>query len=136
MWAEMGRGEGATLDLMETAATEYFSRAVPEGSYRGFFAVNSDGANMGGGGIAISPWPGVVSQREPKRATILNLYVEREHRRRGVASALMAAMIAWCRDNGFSSVSLHASDDGRPLYEKLGFKPTDEMRLDLRSGRP
>jgi GNAT superfamily N-acetyltransferase len=132
MWAEMGRGEGATLDLMETAATEYFTKAVPDGSYRGFLAVNS-GVIVGGGGIAVSAWPGVVGQREPRRAMILNLYVEREHRRRGVASALMAAMIAWCRANGFSSVALHASEDGRPLYEKLGFKPTDEMRLDLRT---
>ena len=131
MWSEMGRGDGATLDLMERAAAEYFSKAVPDGSYRGFFAVRPNGAILGGGGIAIYPWPGVVGQREPRRAMILNVYVEREHRRQGVASALMSAMIAWCRENGFSSVSLHASEDGRALYEKLGFKLTDEMRLDL-----
>jgi hypothetical protein len=28
-------------------------------------------------------------------------------------------------------VSLHASDFGRPLYESLGFRPTNEMRLKL-----
>jgi len=27
------------------------------------------------------------------------------------------------------SVNLHASDEGRTLYEKLGFAPTNEMRL-------
>jgi hypothetical protein len=26
-------------------------------------------------------------------------------------------------------VILHASDEGRPLYEKLGFEATNEMRL-------
>jgi hypothetical protein len=26
-------------------------------------------------------------------------------------------------------VVLHASDQGRPLYERLGFVPTNEMRL-------
>jgi len=29
-------------------------------------------------------------------------------------------------------VVLHASDDGRPLYDKLGFTPTNEMRYDGR----
>ena len=28
-------------------------------------------------------------------------------------------------------VTLHASDKGRPLYESLGFEPTNEMRLKL-----
>ena len=31
--------------------------------------------------------------------------------------------------NGITVVILHASDDGRPLYEAVGFKPTNEMRL-------
>jgi hypothetical protein len=43
-------------------------------------------------------------------------------------------MIDWCRTQGFMNVTLHASDKGRPLYESLGFEPTNEMRLDLRDG--
>jgi hypothetical protein len=31
------------------------------------------------------------------------------------------------------SVNLHASKEGRALYEKLGFEPTNEMRLKLGS---
>jgi GNAT superfamily N-acetyltransferase len=62
----------------------------------------------------------------------LNMYVERAHRRKGIAQALMEAMIDWCRDHEFAYVSLHASQQGRGLYEKLGFRPTDEMRLELR----
>ena len=60
---------------------------------------------------------------------ILNMYVERKYRRKGIARALMEAMLAWCRENGFTSVGLHASEEGRPLYEQLGFKPTNEMSL-------
>ena len=41
-------------------------------------------------------------------------------------------MIEWCRKKGFSAVSLHASDAGRPLYETAGFQPTNEMTLKLR----
>jgi GNAT superfamily N-acetyltransferase len=131
MWWDMGRRDESALDLMERAGKEYFLRAVPDGSYHGVLAMNAAGEIIGGGGIVISPWPGVLGQRAPQRAMILNLYVERDHRRRGVARALMKAMIGWCRDNDFASVGLHASDEGRPLYEGLGFKATDEMRLDF-----
>lgn len=131
MWWDMGRRDESALEMMERAATEYFSQAVPQGSYRGFLASDASGKIIGGGGIVISPWPGVLGQVQPKRAMILNLYVEREHRRQGVANALMKTMIAWCRENQFRSVALHASEDGRALYEQLGFKPTNEMRLDF-----
>ncbi len=131
MWWDMGRRDEAALALMQQAAQRYFTAAVPEGSYRGFLAVDGSGNVLGGGGIVVSAWPGILGQPEPRRAMILNLYVEREHRRRGIARALMQAMIAWCRQNGFVTVGLHASDDGRPLYEQLGFKRTNEMALEL-----
>jgi hypothetical protein len=40
-------------------------------------------------------------------------------------------MIDYCRENGWPRLTLHASDMGRGLYEDLGFKPTNEMRLVL-----
>jgi GNAT superfamily N-acetyltransferase len=132
MWWDMGRRNEAELGLMEEAAREYFAVAVGKGSYRGFLAVAARGKVVGGAGIVLSAWPGILGQRSPRRAMILNMYVEREYRRRGIARALMVKMISWCRENGFVSVGLHASDEGRSLYEQLGFEPTNEMRLDLR----
>jgi len=57
--------------------------------------------------------------------------VEREYRRQGIARKLMQSMIDWCRQQDFISVGLHASDEGRALYEQLGFEPTNEMQLEL-----
>lgn len=131
MWWDMGRRDETALGVMGKAATEYFTQALPQGSYRGFLAIDPSGEVIGGGGIVISPWPSVLGQAHPRRAMILNLYVEREHRRQGVANVLMKRMIAWCRQNGFCNVALHASEDGRALYERLGFRPTNEMRLDF-----
>jgi GNAT superfamily N-acetyltransferase len=131
MWWDMGRRDETALEWMDAAAREYFSTAVADGSYCGFLAVNAEGAIVGGGGIVVSAWPGSYHQRAPRRAMILNMYVERDHRRRGIARALMETMIAWCREQKFARVGLHASDEGRPLYENLGFKSTNEMNLDL-----
>jgi len=105
---------------------------VPSGMYCGFLAVDDAGQVIGGGGIVISPWPSLLGQRQPRRAMILNVYVEPSHRRRGVARKLMKTMIEWCRVNGFITVALHASEEGRKLYEQLGFKPTNEMKLELK----
>jgi GNAT superfamily N-acetyltransferase len=132
MWRDMGRRDGTSVDLMKHAANEYFLKAIPDGSYRGFLAVTGSSEIVGGGGIVISPWPGSFGQPLPRRAMILNMYVERPYRRRGIAKAIMEMMIDWCRKEDFAYVGLHASDEGRPLYEQLGFRPTNEMRLELK----
>ena len=44
----------------------------------------------------------------------------------------MQTIIGWCQREGFNRVTLHASDQGRRLYESLGFEPSNEMRLHLR----
>jgi ribosomal protein S18 acetylase RimI-like enzyme len=65
-------------------------------------------------------------------AIVLNVYVEPAWRRRGVADALMRAVLDALAARGIQRVVLHASDEGRRLYERLGFVPTNEMRLDSR----
>src|ERR1700730_18083697 len=84
-----------------------------------------------GGAVLISPWPSHPYDMECRRATILNVYVDQEFRRQGIARQLMRTMIDWCRNEGFAFVYLHSSKNGRPLYEGLGFEPTTEMRLKL-----
>jgi len=68
------------------------------------------------------------------------VYTDPAWRRRGVARAVMEAILAWCRRRRFTRIRLHASDLGRPLYESLGFAPTRELgwRPDVRrrAGRP
>ena len=41
---------------------------------------------------------------------------------------LMQHVIDWARSGTIETLVLHASDEGRPLYEKLGFVQTSEMR--------
>jgi len=59
---------------------------------------------------------------------IVSVWTEPGHRRRGVATRVVGAILAWCREQGVTRVSLHASAEGRGLYERFGFWPTNEMR--------
>jgi len=44
---------------------------------------------------------------------------------------LVEAALHWCKTNEVDLVILHASDDGRRLYESLGFRAGNEMRITL-----
>jgi len=129
MFQEMGFTDAALLDDVSASADSYFRRAVPDGSYCAWLMENDDGVVVGGGGLLIAAWPGFPGERQSRRAWILNMYTEPAYRRQGIARRLVETMIEWCRAEGFRALALHASPEGRPLYESLGFRPTNEMRL-------
>jgi GNAT superfamily N-acetyltransferase len=128
MFREMGGRYAELLEQFEPASRSYFQIALTTGTYYGVFA-ELHGEVVAGGGIVIVDWPGSPLNLGPKRAWILNIYVEPRERRRGFARLIMETLIDWCRQNGFQSVALHASAHGHRLYEKLGFHSTNEMRL-------
>jgi GNAT superfamily N-acetyltransferase len=51
------------------------------------------------------------------------LGVEPSARRRGTGGALTEQCISWLRERGARTVLLYATDQGRPVYERLGFVP-------------
>ena len=53
-----------------------------------------------------------------------NVYVERSHRRRGIARLVMEAIHAWCREERIESLALNASRFGQSMYESLGYVVT------------
>jgi len=130
MFTDMGHTDLAALDAMETAFAPYVRRAL-DGSYLGWLAVTSEGCVVAGGGLIVHEWPASPRSSDTQRAYILNVYTEPEYRQCGLARRIMNAILDCCRAEGFHSVSLHASEQGRPLYVALGFEPTNEMRLRL-----
>lgn len=132
MFEDMGHTDPAALRQVDQASQEYFIEALRLGTYKAWLAETAEARVVAGGGIVIASWPGYPGESLAKRAWILNMYTEPEARRLGVAKQLLQTMLDWCRREGFRTVSLHASPAGRPLYESLGFQPTNEMRLTLR----
>lgn len=62
---------------------------------------------------------------------LMSMYTEKEYRRKGVAKMIVQTALEWCREHGYGRVVLHASNEGRQLYESFGFEPSNEMRLRL-----
>jgi GNAT superfamily N-acetyltransferase len=131
MFHELGDSSEADRVELEAAIAGYLAEAMPAGLFRAWL-VEADGAAVAGGGIQLRPLvprPG-YARGEPE-AIVLSVWTDPAHRRRGLARRVMAAILEWCRANGVRRVCLHASPDGRALYEQLGFRPTNEMRIDL-----
>ncbi len=92
------------------------------------------GAIVGGGCVWLQPVQPSPTRRGELQPYLLSMYTEPEFRRRGVASMIVGKAIDWSRRQDYSRLTLHASEMGRSVYEKFGFKHTREMRLDL--GKP
>lgn len=114
---------------MEDSFVPWVRRGLTDGSYRGWLACSGDGCVVAGGGLIVHEWMAHPLNPDPRRAYIANIYTQPEYRSQGIARRVMNAILDWCRSEGLKVVSLHASPFGRPLYESMGFKPTNEMRL-------
>ncbi len=131
MFESMGFVDQTRNDAMDLEVAAYLAEAIPSGEYRGWLATNSEGVTLGGIGLTLIQLAPSPRNMRGRYAYLLNLYVEQEYRRQGIAMALVERSIAWAREQGIVEVRLHASDQGRPLYEDVGFHQTNEMRLML-----
>jgi len=127
----MGYRDEASLDAMSAAFEPWLIARLRAGEYLAWFAVTSDGSVAAGLGLWLMDWPPHMVGPGARRGNILNVYTSKEHRRRGLARQLMQIALDWCREHSIHVVILHASREGRPLYEALGFRATNEMRTVL-----
>jgi GNAT superfamily N-acetyltransferase len=123
----------ATPELY-AAERRYLAQAMPAGTFVAWL-VEYEGQIVAGGGVqlrTLQPRPGFV-RGEPE-GLVVSMWTEPSHRRRGLGSLVLDAILQWCRARQIRRLTLHASDEGRPLYERFGFRPTNEMRLELTPG--
>lgn len=137
MWVEMGRVQPGEHDPTSKAYGKWLLARMKRGTLTAFI-VQDDGAGGKPGPVLASGavWIQDVQPRPGHPLTmwgyILSVYTEPAARRQGIARALVDACIEHAREAGCTRCCLHASSEGRPLYEQLGFEATEEMWLDLR----
>ena len=59
----------------------------------------------------------------------MNVYTKEEYRRQGIARKMVEILIDNAKRKGVTEISLDATESGRPLYESLGFKASDECMV-------
>jgi GNAT superfamily N-acetyltransferase len=130
MFVEMGQPEDERMVAMLRNFVGWVRGRLRDGSYIGWLVVEGDSV-VGGAGMLLMDFPPHWRDPEPLRAYLLNFYVGPEARGGGLAYGLLKTAIGEARSRGIKVVSLHASEFGRPLYERNGFEATNEMMLSL-----
>lgn len=113
--------DATTVIRTELAAGRLFARVVD----------HPDGAGLVAAGIA-QVTPRIPSPGAPGRARayVSSVATDPAWRRRGLSRAVLTALVADADDRGVDVLELHATGEGRPLYEALGFtERTDHPEL-------
>ncbi len=127
---EGGQHSQADLDAMDVAYAALLCYEIPAGSTR-VWVLEADGQIAASGALKFTDWLPRPDGLRRGLVYVHSVYTAPAYRRQGLARRILTTMIDYCRANGWPRLSLHASELGRGLYEDLGFKPTNEMRLVL-----
>jgi len=135
MFHDMGQIPDHLFESFRSRSAERLRELLDSGEYLGWLAANAAKPDqiVAGAGVQLRqvlPHPGNDQAfAEGRHGLIINVFTEPEWRRRGLAKLLTNTIITWSREQNLDGLVLHASGDGRALYEQLGFISTTEMRL-------
>ena len=114
---------GWTIDEMPADFVEA-NRAFIERTHGRTFhswVAEDDGRCVGIVSAIVSDAPPRPEELRDLDAYIINMHVDATHRSRGIGRLLVDACLAECEAMGVRRFTLNATDDGRPLYESVGF---------------
>jgi GNAT superfamily N-acetyltransferase len=111
--------------------SDYLAAHVESDVYR-LWVAEDDGRVVGMGGLVVVDRPPHPRSRRSGEGFIVNVYTLPRWRGRGVGRAIMDALVAEGRQLRLRRVYLRTSDEGRRLYESMGFRdPGNYLSLDL-----
>jgi predicted GNAT family acetyltransferase len=126
--AENHRLNADDLDRMDREYADKVQQHLIDGRLRAW-VIEGDDRVVASGAIWFIDWLPRPDDFTGRLAYLHSVYTIPEYRGIGLARRIVVAMLDECRAQGLKRVSLHASPAGRSIYEALGFKSTNEMRL-------
>lgn len=129
MWEDIGGRSPAELAEHDVRYRAWAAPKLRRGEILGLIAEDRRRHALASGVVWLregQPRPGSVARREPY---LMSMFTEPRARGRGLASAIVREFARLLEGRGFPRIELHASVEGRPVYERLGFTRTYEMRL-------
>ena len=98
----------------------YFPKHISDGTFIGVIA-ESNNEVMCVAYLAISEKPANPSFLTGKTGTLLNVLTYPQYRRQGIAIKVINKILDEAKRYGISHIDLLATNEGKPLYEKIGF---------------
>lgn len=86
---------------------------------------------VGSGILSFINWPPGPGESHARAGLLHSLYTDLKFRRLGIAKSIIGNAISASKKRDLKWITLGASDDGKPLYEKLGFRLSTEAKMFL-----
>jgi len=135
MFQDMGDVSNDAFEILRAKARLRLKEWLESGDYISWLATPADKPEtvVAGAGVQLQPiLPRPLDAStigEGRQGTIVNVFTEPQWRRRGIAGRLVKEIITWSWNERIDRLLLHASDDGRSVYKRLGFIAGNEMRF-------
>lgn len=127
MFLDMGKPDDERLRRVVQAFVAWVFEAMCHGRYLAWVAKASNGDIVANAGMLLLEWPPNTRDLNFVRGYIMNVWTHPDHRCRGLARRLMDSALAEAQHRQIKVTALHASDQGRTLYEQLGYRQSREM---------
>ena len=134
MFEEIWERKGENIDIsickgIEKAYRQKLKQELIDGSCKAWVIENEDRI-IASGAITIISFVPTPNDLSSSVAYLHSMYTEKEYRNNKFANLIVEKAIQSCKDYGIKRVFLNASEAGRPIYEKIGFRSAPEiMRL-------
>jgi len=130
MWKAIAKIPQADLDAADRTYRRWARTHMKSNRFAGFIV------DVAGGPVASGcVWLMQVQPRPDWKGTtaayLLSMFTEPAHRSRGHGARIVREAIRFAKARGIQVMILHASSFGGPIYTRLGFERTTEMRLSL-----
>lgn len=102
---------------------DYFSLSLADGSLICWLGIVDDNI-VATGGLCFYSLPPTFSNPTGRNAYLTNMYTVIGYRRSGIATVLVSKLIDEAKARHYAVIKLHASEQGRGIYEAAGFVRT------------
>jgi GNAT superfamily N-acetyltransferase len=120
--------EESGIPNSETVDTQYIRKYVeeklPTGEYLVWLAEDGERV-VGTGGLVFFHRPPGFTADTDVNAMIFNMYTIPEYRSQGIATGILKDIAEYVSASKTHKIILYATDIGRPVYERFGFKSAD-----------
>lgn len=117
------------MDEVKMMTYKYYKKALCDGTHIAYLIFDGN-KFVGSGGVSFFQVMPTYHNPSGYKAYIMNMYTNINYRRKGIAYKTLDMLIKDIKNKGIPSISLEATEMGRPLYEKYGFiSMNNEMEL-------
>lgn len=134
MWEAIRDLPEKSLDAADRVYRRWVRDRMKSGRLAGFI-VDVEGEPVASGCVWLMELQPRPHWKGTTAAYLLSMFTDPVHRGEGAATRIVRAAMKWAKSRGIHVMLLHASPFGEPLYTRLGFERTTEMRRFLNPSR-